>query len=280
MNYSCLGIAAGTLFLLALPAPTPTLYRPANCRLVAVPEGFLHHKAAPRIRDRDTTSSNWSGYAVETSLASPQQNSVSDVQGRWIVPKITASSSANAYSAFWLGIDGDTDNTVEQIGTEHDWTASGQQNYAWFEMYPHGTVVISGFPLNVGDQIAAEVKYVSGGVFALTITNLTRNVYYVAPMSSTRLKSAQRSSAEWIVEAPYSGGVLPLADFGTGSFSLCKATLNGVTGPIDNAPSWQNDPITMDVSKGGTVKAQPSGLADSGQGASRTSSFSVQWSHE
>ena len=245
-----------------------------------MPEGFLHHHAAPHIRNRNGTSSNWSGYAVETSLVSPQRNSVSDVQGRWIVPKISSSSSPDTYSVFRLGIDGDDNNTVEQIGTEQDWTADGQQNYAWFEMYPHVGYVIEGFPVNVGDQIAAEVKYVSGGTFALSITNLTQNQGYVVPMSLTRLKNAQRSSAEWIAEAPYSGGVLPLADFGTGYFSDCRATLNGVTGPVDNAPSWQYEAITMDVAKGGTIKAQPSGLDDSGKGANRTSSFSVEWYHE
>jgi hypothetical protein len=120
---------------------------------------------------------------------------------------------------------------------------------------------------------------VSGGTFALSITNLTQNLGYVVPMRFTRLKSAQRSSAEWIVEAPYSGGVLPLADFGTGSFSNCRATLDGITGPIDNAPAWQYDDITMETANR-TIKAQPSALADSGKGASRTSSFSVAWYHE
>jgi hypothetical protein len=279
MNYSCLRIVGVTLLLLALPVATPPVKPPTTCRLVPMPEGFLHHKAAPRVRNRNGTSSNWGGYAVQTSLVSPQRNSVSDVQGRWIVPKVSASSSPDTYSAFWLGIDGADDNTVEQIGTEQDWTANGQQNYAWFEMYPHVDYVIEGFSVNVGDQIAAEVKYLSGGTFALSITNLTQNVDYEVPLSFTRLKSAKRSSAEWIAEAPYSGGVLPLADFGTGYFSDCRATLDGITGPIDNAPVWQYDSITMETAKGGTIKAQPSALADSGK-ASRTSSFSIGWHHE
>ena len=48
------------------------------------------------------------------------------------------------------------------------------------------------------------------------------------------------SSAEWIVEAPWSSGVLPLTDFISASFGqhytrqtgTCYATVNGKTGAI------------------------------------------------
>ena len=51
-----------------------------------------------------TTSSNWSGYAVETNLNSPQSNSVTAVSGSWTVPTVTGTGTA--YSAIWVGIDG------------------------------------------------------------------------------------------------------------------------------------------------------------------------------
>jgi hypothetical protein len=66
-----------------------------------------------------------------------------------------------------------------------------------------------------------------------------------------------------IVEAPSSGGVLPLADFGSVGFSA--ATVNSQ--PVG---SFNPDPITM-VS-GSTVKASTSTL-------SRGTSFSVTWKH-
>jgi hypothetical protein len=68
-----------------------------------------------------------------------------------------------------------------------------------------------------------------------------------------------------IAEAPSSsGGVLPLADFGSVGFS--SATANGAT---LTASTPGVDPITM-VS-GNTVKAQPSSLSGGG--------FSVSWRH-
>jgi len=69
-----------------------------------------------------------------------------------------------------------------------------------------------------------------------------------------------------------SGGILPLADFGTVTLSGCAATLNGLTGTISD-PSWQYDAIVM-AYPDSTVKAQPSALSGGG------TSFSVTWQHE
>ena len=244
-----------------------------NCALT--PSTRIH--AAPRIRERNGTASNWGGYAVETSLASPQRNAVNAVYGSWRIPTVSGSTSRDTYSALWVGIDGDSDNTVEQLGTEQDWTPGGQHNYVWFEMYPHRSFIVSGFPIEPGDTFSASVNYAGGELFVLSITNLTKGVSYTVPPKYTKMK-ASRESAEWIVEAPSGGGVLPLADFGTVSFSNCSAKVNGVTGAINN-PAWQYDPITM-TSGSTTVKAQPSTLRDSTVRGTTVSAFSARWHHE
>ena len=59
-------------------------------------------------------STNWSGYAV---TAGP--GSVTAVVGSWTVPTILP-GRGTAYSAEWVGIDGFSSATVEQIGTEAD----------------------------------------------------------------------------------------------------------------------------------------------------------------
>ena len=281
MNTSHLRITCLAILLAAIPAgPTrPVELTKQPCRLLPLPTVSHGHRATPRVRNRNGTSSNWSGYAVETSLASPQRDAVSHAAGRWTIPTLSPSTSTDTFSAFWVGIDGADDNTVEQIGTEQDWTSGGQRNYAWFEMFPHRGFIIQGFPVAAGDTLAGGVTYLGGGTFLLSLTNLTQNVAYTVPSRYTKLKSAQRSSAEWVVEAPFSGGVLPLADFGTAFFDDCHAMLDGITGSIDNAPSWQDDPITMETSSG-VVKAQPSTVKDSGSGATASSAFSVQWAHE
>jgi hypothetical protein len=267
-------VVALTLALAFVPADKKpsAIISLQNCALT--PTTRIH--AAPRIRERDGTASNWGGYAVETSLASPQKNAVSAVHGSWRIPTVSASTSPETYSALWVGIDGDSDNTVEQLGTEQDWTPDGQTNYVWFEMYPHRGYLITGFPIETGDTFSASVNYAGGSLFILSITNVTKGVSYTVPPRYTKMK-ASRESAEWIVEAPYQGGVLPLADFGTVSFSNCSATVNGVTGAIDNS-AWQNDAITM--ASGSTVKAQPSTLKDSIVHGTTVSAFSARWHHE
>jgi len=209
-------------------------------------------------------STNWSGYAAETNLSSPASNAVTQVSGSWTVPTVTGKT--NAYSSVWVGIDGYSSPSVEQIGTEQDTTKSGATRYyAWWEMYPNPSVLISSMTISPGDSISASVTY-NSGAFTLQITDNTTHQSFTTTQSST----AQRSSAEWIVEAPSSfSGILPLANFGTASISGAQATINGIKGAIDDS-SWQNTSIDM-VSRSGTVIAHTFGLADAGS----TSSFSV-----
>lgn len=220
---------------------------------------------APNIRIKEGTSSNWAGYAVQTNLKKPQSNAVTDVKGSWIVPTVNCQTIPNAYSSFWIGIDGYSSGTVEQIGTDSDCSGTTPIYYAWYEMYPKFPVnnILSILP---GDTINAEVQYVGSGNFKLTLTDVRTKATFTTTQKSA---SAKRSSAEWIAEAPWSGGVLPLANFGTVPFTGAQAALNGHTGSISD-PAWQYDAITM-VTTSGIVKAQPSGLSGGG------TSFSITW---
>lgn len=223
---------------------------------------------APRIHVTESTSTNWSGYAVQTSLASPAQNVVSDVQGSWTVPTVTGPRHGSYYSSDWVGIDGYSSPSVEQIGTDSDWINGKPNYYAWYEMYPQPSYLIKAITVQPGDVINAEVSY-SGGSFTLYIKDQTNGASFTTTLANT---TAQRSSAEWVVEAPssFSGKVLPLADFGTVTFTGASATIGSHTGPITDT-AWQNDPMTM-VTSSGTVKAQPTLLSPS--------SFSVTWLHQ
>jgi len=229
------------------------------------------HFTHPHVHVKESASLNWAGYAVVTSLSSPANNAVTSVSGTWQVPTISR-SSGTTYSSLWVGMDGYSSSTVEQIGTEHNWANGKQQNYVWFEMYPQYPYEIVGFPLSVGDSISASVVYKGNNVFQMTIVNNTRNVAFVVPTSYTTSALAKRSSAEWIAEAPYSSSVLPLADFHTITFSNCMATINGINGAINN-PVWKFDPLTM-ITNNGAVKALISTLTSNGKG------FSVTWNHQ
>jgi hypothetical protein len=203
----------------------------------------VHSQRAPRIPFRFGTSTNWCGYVADGS-------NVTDVKGTWTVPGITPGGCGNSYSAAWVGIDGDNSNTVEQCGTEQD---SSGQYYAWYEMYPKGSATVG--PVSPGDVITAEVKSMGSGSFLLT---MTRNGAMILK-TTQKLNQARRTSAEWIMEAPWSGGVLPLADFGTMGFSGCQST--GSTGAVQ--------PISM-VNSSGQTKAD---ISSNWNG----SGFSVSW---
>jgi Peptidase A4 family len=217
----------------------------------------IHHgrETAPNHKIGHSTSSNWSGYAVTGGT-------FRTVSANWTQPAVNCSVTPTGWSSFWVGLDGDTSNTVEQTGTEAD-CSNGHAVYSgWYEMYPKFPKTY-GTPVGAGDRISASVTTTGNGNFTLTLTNNSRGW---TQRTSARLKSARLASAEVIAEAPSSsGGVLPLADFGTVGFS--GSTVNGTT-LTSSTPRL--DPITM--SSGGTVKAQPSGMSNG--------SFSVTWRHQ
>jgi len=207
-----------------------------------------HRAAGPNHRIDHSTSSNWSGYAV--SGFGPYTS----VSSSWTQPAVDCARTPTAWSAFWVGLDGDTTNTVEQTGTEADCSKGSAVYYAWYEMYPK-------YPFNyadrvsAGDSFSAAVTYSGSGYFKLTLSDTTRGWSHT---TTQRLKSAKLGSAEAIAEAPSgSGGVLPLADFGTAAFS--GATANG---SLLTSSTPGLDPITM--ASGGTVKAAPSPISSGG----------------
>ncbi len=213
------------------------------------------------------TSTNWSGYAAETSFAAPQAGAVSHVEGSWTVPAVL-NTSGTAYSSFWVGIDGYSSPSVEQIGTDSDIINGVPSYYAWYEMYPDPFHTITSITVQPGDTISASVTALGSNSFLLTLTDGAQSFSEAHTFSGSTI--AQQSSAEWIAEAPSGsfGHVLPLANFGSVTFSGASATINGVTGPI-NKSTWQNTAINM-VSKR-TVIATTSSLTADGSG------FTVQF---
>lgn len=221
----------------------------------------LEHRLVPSTL---ITSMNWSGYIVSTGAGA-----VSQVAASWAVPAV--SSSVSGYSAAWVGIDGYTSATVEQIGTSSDYV-NGKANYfAWYEMYPSPSHTLN-LTIQPGDTISASVSYGGASQFTLSLTDVTSGKSF----STTQTTAADRSSAEWVEEAPSSGAsVLPLANFGTVNFSGANATVAGTAGPTDN--SWSGTTLYQVnmVTSSGALKATTSGVTDSGSPA--TSSFGVTW---
>jgi len=224
---------------------------------------LVHMPARARATQRGVTSStNWSGYADYNAT-------FTDVEGSWTQPAVTCPSTGRRYAAFWVGLDGYTSNSVEQIGTDSD--CAGQNRpvyYAWYEMYPAASVTLSSaYPVRAGDSMSARVS-VSGMTFTLVLKNTTRGWTFTTTQTST---SAQDASAEWVAEAPSSCvitcSVLPLANFETMHFT--GAFVNHRSGTIG---SYTHDTVIM-VTNTGTTKALPSALTSYG------TSFGDTWHH-
>ncbi len=214
-------------------------------------------------------SPNWAGYAVQTSINNPRSDSFESVEASWNVPSVDCSASDSDYaSAFWVGIDGITSNSVEQIGTESDCIGGSPVYYAWYEIFPEDSITLN-LHISPGDEVHAKVEYVSGNTFRYTITDLTTSETF--SITDQSRVTADRSSAEWIAEAPTNGRnrLLPLASFRPITFTHAAVTVNGESGSITGA-RWENQPIIMQ-SRGGSLKATPSGLSSSG------TDFTVVW---
>jgi hypothetical protein len=161
------------------------------------------------LRDQ-VESTNWSGYAAT-------MGTYTSVSASWIQPAGTC-SRGDQYAAFWVGLDGYNSTTVEQTGSEVDCRGRTAHYYAWYEMYPGPTQSYAD-TVRPGDQFNATVTYEGNDAFSLYIADTTQKWSHT---TSASLPGAARSSAEVIVEAPCctaSGGVLPLTDFGTMSFT-------------------------------------------------------------
>ena len=206
----------------------------------------------PNKKISQSTSSNWSGYSAINGR-------YTSVSANWTQPSASC-TSATTYSSFWVGLDGDGSNTVEQTGTSADCSGGVPRYYAWYEMYPKFPVNLS-LAIRPGDSLSGSVTTDGNGHFTLTITDNTTGQGF---STSQHLNRARLASAEAIAEAPSgSGGVLPLTNFGTVSFS--STTVNG-------QPIGSFNPDKIDMVSGSTVKAQTSSL-------SAGANFSVAWKH-
>ena len=160
---------------------------------------------------------NWSGYAASAHYTG--------VSSAWTVPAVSCPFSIYPfqYSAFWVGLDGLHNSTVEQDGTISACNGTSPFYYAWYEMYPAGMVSFTNH-VYPGDHFTASVAVRSSEYYTLKISDVTRNWSHTVNVTHRGLADA---SAEVIAEAPMSSvtGILPLADFRAVYFS--KDKVNG-----------------------------------------------------
>lgn len=184
-------------------------------------------------------SLSWAGYII-SKYASDQEIEVTSIEARWTVPQVNI-SSGDGYSSMWVGIGGQTDKSLIQLGTEHD-SISGQEIYStWYELLPNYAVKITSMQISPGDSIFASIT--------LTDSYSHRWNMHLSDVSNGQTFNLQvvynstRSSGEWIIERPtISNQISTLANFGTVTFKDCRITVNGVEGVIGN---FSNSRIQM-----------------------------------
>jgi hypothetical protein len=215
-----------------------------------------------------------------------------------VVPQIVGSTQTTCpdvqktwdSNAVWIGIDGFQNGYVEQTGTSSDCFYGQPSYYAWYEMYPAGSVPITN-TVNPGDHMTAEVSYVSAtGLFTTTITDLTGHWTFTSAPTMNCVSPgvcAPADSAEWIDESPYYEGFLGLTPVPQITMSGASATINGVTHSISGWGSNVNWLAMVDYNWGPVAlgyggetllytKAVP--LSDGMDGFfSRGNTFSVTW---
>jgi hypothetical protein len=252
-------IAAAALVLpAAVPAAAaattaaPAVFAPMQHGAGSAPF-FITHGGG--VKHPSTTSTNWAGYAATGST-------YTSVSTTFTQPAVSC-SSGDQYSSFWVGLDGYSSSSVEQTGTEADCVGRTAEYSAWYELYPAYPVNYSN-TVRPGDVITEKVTFSGSSTYTMTITDTTENWTKTTTKNSS---GDARSSAEVIAEAPYSGGVLPLANFGTVNFS--GSTVNGSSLSSFN-------PVSMNMTTTGTS----SGTVKAATGTLSGGNFAITWHHQ
>jgi hypothetical protein len=243
-------------------APFGAFAAPAAAAIApAVSLAPLHHAAlsAPgfthgfHVSNTTVTSTNWSGYAATGST-------YTSVSTTYVQPGLSCSGRSGSYAAFWVGLDGYSSSTVEQTGTMGYCNGSTAEYVGWYEMYPQGSNDYNN-TVKAGDTIYESVKFSGSDVYTLVLEDETRGWTKTTVVDAS---GDARSSAEVIAEAPYSGGVLPLADFG-------KVTFTGSLVDGSNLSGFSPTAIDM-TSTSGAAEATTSGFSGD--------NFSITWNSE
>jgi Peptidase A4 family len=202
-------------------------------------------------------SANWSGYADVESASS----TVSGVSGRWTIPWVACPNglyrNQDAFAAQWVGIDGATNDTVEQLGTGEQCFEDQIFYYVWYEMFPNGTVqegTQACINYNVdcprpGDQISASVNVTPGtsGVdnYTLALSDYITPGNNFSVQATCATSTCLDQSAEWVMERPafelpFGPQILPLVDFTQDAYTNGTVTSGGQTTTISG---FQGGPV-------------------------------------
>ena len=70
-----------------------------------------------------------------------------------------------------MGIDGDTNSSLIQAGTEQDWGPQGVLYYAWYEMLPAVSIELGA--VQPGDRVTVDIVKDVPGTWSITVDDST-----------------------------------------------------------------------------------------------------------
>lgn len=208
------------------------------------------------------TSNNWSGYVIPGAAGTDNQ-----VNGLFTVPTVSCGEAATA-DAFWVGLDGDGDLTVEQDGV--DVICPGDDGpadyFAWVENYPAPSQALVGsdglpVPVQPGDVIALMTKEVSPTEYEYSILDNDEGWSLddaEVPMPSGYL--GQDSAAEVIAEAPTNGATDQ--EYTLATFTPVHFESSSVNAATDDTIFTSSNSAMMEMIRNG-VQADQVGALDS-----------------
>ncbi len=251
-------VAALAMFA-ALPAGATAASSPHSSKIVQVHPMIR----TPGASTSGTTvsSGNWAGYAA---LPQHSGGKFRYVAATFTVPSVNCSTTPSSFSVHWVGLDGFNSSTVEQDGVESDCNGSTPAYSAWWETFP-GNSIQTVFSVNAGDAVIASVYFNSASgahhnQYNLVLTDVTSGQSFNLWKACASGSTCENSSAEIISEAPSSGSILPLADYGIESFVNVKITDKSKQKGGISSSNWKHDKILQISAATNHLLASPSRL--------------------
>ncbi len=203
--------------------------------------------AAPATTDESTS---WAGYFLNGAVGT--YNSVS---ASFTVPTAKCKATGSQDAGFWVGLDGVSSDSIEQIGFDADCTAGAATYFGWYEVYPAAPVDFSN-KLSPGDSMSASVTFSGTTTYTLILADTTAGWSHTVTKSESGLS---RSSAEVVTSGPGGGGAgsgPTLTNFGAIIYTNC--TVNGTS------LGKQNPTAVEMVDSEGRVMVSPSPITAAG----------------
>jgi hypothetical protein len=223
-------VLTGTPAALAAPAPS----RAGPAQVTAQSAGL--------------ESNSWAGYEL-----SGADGAFSSVSASWTQPTATCTKTESSV-AFWVGLDGISSDSVEQVGTLAECVSGSASYLGWYEMYPAAPVDYTNV-VKPGDALSASVTFSGTDTYTLVLADSTQGWNETEVVDEAGLA---RSSAEVVTSGPGADGSSPeLTDFGKVTYTGCdvNGTSMGTQSPVK---------VTM-VDDKGNVMVSPSAMTSAGK---------------